>query len=159
MPGTNEIDTPSAGNAKWDVEYIGGLEGNAEWRLNGGPYSVVLRTGFELIHETSLDRTVVQPAIAGLLSNDLWGVAIGPSFYSNILTANTNGLGNSPSSSFIGGEIEAQPFRVTSIPFLHDITLALSAYHSLGQVAYIDTANGKASAMVVNADIGWHVHY
>jgi hypothetical protein len=156
VPGTDLRGTPSEVNARWQSEWFGGLEGNGEWRLPGSTYSIVSRTGLQLHQEQVRSRTILQPAQSVLLSNDAWGVAAGPVVYADILTSQAGGVGSSPNSVNVGVEVRAQPLRTLPVPFLRDLTAAIGVFHSVGQAAFVDTRNGKASALAVNADFAWH---
>ena len=103
--------------------------------------------------------TFVQPSLALLLSSDVYGFAVGPAAYSNILLDREGGVGNSPDSTFVGGQIRAQPFRVTGIRFLRDMTIILSGSHSVGQSSWVPTSAGNAHALVFNATVAWHFAY
>jgi hypothetical protein len=122
-------------------------------------YSVVSRTGFQLSQSELINRTVVQPSESLLLSNDAWGIAAGPSGYANMLQSQTGGVGSSPNSVFVGAEIFSQPLRMLPIPFLRGLTATIGVFHSVGQAAFVDKSAGKASAVVVSGDLGWHFYY
>lgn len=159
VPGTDLANTAGEVNAKWQTEWFGGIEANGEWRLPGAMVSIVSRTAFQLFQEDLRNRTIVQPAQSLLLSNDAWGVAAGPAGYANILTSQAGGVGSSPNSVFVGAEIRAQPLRTLMVPFLRDLTATIGVFHTIGQAAFIDKSQGKASALVVNADVAWHFYY
>lgn len=159
VPGTNLSGTPAAGNAHGQSEVFGGATATGQWHLPDAMYSVVGRAGLQIRYDTYFSETIVQPSLAVLLSNDVWGVAAGPSFFMNILAGTNDRIGDRPESVFLGGEIEAQPLRFLPIPVLRDLTLTVAVYHSAGQAAFVDTIYGKASQLDVDASLAWHFRY
>lgn len=159
VPGTDVGDTPGQDNAKWHTQYGGGIEANGQWHVPGGAYSIVARSGVEIIWGDELSRTVVHPALSLFLSNDAWGIAVGPSGYVDILAGEKGGVGSSPEAVYLGGEIRTQPLRMLPIPLLRSMTADIGVYHSVGQAAWVDTSYGDASEMVVNAALAWHFYY
>jgi hypothetical protein len=159
VPGTDLDGTPSQINAKWQTEWIGGVEANGSWRLPGSMYSVVSRSSLQFSQLEVDRRAIVQLAQSFLLSNDDWGIAAGPSGYANILAGQTGGAGSSPDSVFVGAAIRSQPLRRLPVPFLRDLTATIGVFHSVGQSAFVDKSAGKVSQVVVSGDLAWHFQY
>jgi hypothetical protein len=159
VPGSDENGTPSQVNARWQTEWFGGIEANANWRLPGTMYSVASRTGLQFLQGELIGRTVVQASQALLLSNDDWGIAAGPSGYAKILTSQSDGAGANPTDVFAGGEIRSQPLRRLPVPFLRDLTATIGVFHSVGQAAFVNKAAGKVGELVVSGDLAWHFYY
>jgi hypothetical protein len=160
VPGTNEDSTPSALNAKWHTEYQFAPRLNARWRLGQSDYSIVARGEMTVSYMPLDGSTVIEPALSVLISNDLWGVAIGPTIRGGKLVNHGTQIGgDSAWNTAAGVEIRTQPFRALGDTILRNLTALVDVTHSIGQANFIDSAYGNTSALVVGGSLGWHFQY
>jgi hypothetical protein len=134
-----------------DEQHIGWQSG-AELPLGG--------SGFSLDYlATNLLRRFDNPGIVDfddmtrvLLANNAWGVAIGPRIEGATVLWHSPRYNTGWSAFGLGGEALVEPFRHTSIPVLRDLTLDLSAVHSLGQADLVPDWAGSASGYIYAAE-------
>jgi hypothetical protein len=81
-----------------------------------------------------------------LLANDVWGVAAGPRLATTTELWHAAGVNTGWSDARLGGEVLLEPFRMTKIAYLKDVTIDAYAVHTIGQASLIPTWLGKASA-------------
>jgi hypothetical protein len=137
--------------------WFGGVEANARWPLGDSDYAVILRSELAIARLSVQATTSVSPELTLLLSQDRWGVAIGPVIGTSVLLNRDHAGTNSPISTSAGVAVRTQPFRRTAWPVLHDLTAVFSATHSLGQAAWVDTRHGRASQFAIGGTLSWHV--
>ena len=80
-----------------------------------------------------------------LLADDAYGWAIGPRLDGTTVLWHSPGANTGWLETNLGGEALLQPFRRTSFPVLRDLTLDLTATHSLGQAALVPDWAGNTS--------------
>jgi hypothetical protein len=127
-----------------DLQQIGWQSG-AALPLGGSGFSLTYLSAnlFERLDNPGFYD--IQNTTRVLLANDAYGWAIGPRLVGTTVLWHSPGVNTGWLETRLGGEALLQPFRRTTYPVLRDLTLDLSATHSLGQAALVPDWAGNAS--------------
>jgi hypothetical protein len=134
-----------------DLQQIGWQSG-AELRLGGSGFSLDYLATNLLQHFDNPGLYDLENTTRVLLSNNAWGVAIGPVLGGATVLWHAPGTNTGWFSTQLGGEALLEPFRHTTIPVLRDLTLDLSATHSIGQADLVPNWAGSASSYIYAAE-------
>jgi hypothetical protein len=141
-----------------DLQQIG-WESGAQWRLGASGLTVDY---FSATFLQRFDNPGEIRATSGsrlLLSSADWGVAIGPRIDTTSVLWHAADLQTGWSEVLLGGEALIAPFRRTAAPVLRDMTLDLSAAHSLGQAGLVPDWAGSSSRYVYSASARFNFRY
>jgi hypothetical protein len=151
--------TPGGGlYAGRDLQQIG-WESGAQWRLGASGLTLNYTSSTYL---QRLDNPGEIRATSGarlLLANPDWGVAIGPRLDTTTELWHAPGYNTGWSEVLLGGEALIAPFRRTAAPVLRDMTLDVSAAHSLGQAGLVPDWAGSSSRYVYSASARFNFRY
>lgn len=156
------------------MRYVVDILGNLEFLPGGGPYQgrdlqqigwqsgAALPLGGSGMSLTYLSASLfdrldnpgfyeIENTTRVLLASDNYGWAIGPRLEGTTVLWHSPGTNTGWYETRLGGEALLEPFRLTSYPVLRDLTLDLTATHSLGQAALVPNWAGNASQYVYSA--------
>ena len=148
---------PARTGLKADSRIIGQITGAARWRLGASDYSLNFRSTLQGERVTQFREGLVQTTARLLLAQDVWGVALGPSFSSSHLATVNGGLPRHSNAYFGGVTALWQPFRASATPVLRALTLQGTAAHSIGNAAF--TNYDRSRAMTYSANAALHFQY
>ena len=135
-----------------------GLEAGARWRLDDSGLSLNFSQAIYLQRFDNPGEYLFFGQARLLLANDDYGVAAGP-----VLT-NTDVLSHARfrtgwTDVEVGGEALVAPFHNTQLPVLKDMTIDLSAMHSIGQASLFPVSAGSTSAVSFAAVARFNFRY
>jgi hypothetical protein len=133
-----------------DLQQIG-WESGAEWRLGASGlaldyYSTTFLQRFDNPGEVAAESTSRL-----LLASGVYGIAVGPRLEGTTVLWHAAGDNTGWSEARLGGEALLEPFRRTAFPVLRDMTLDLTALHSIGQAGLVPDWAGSASNYIYAA--------
>jgi hypothetical protein len=139
------------------------LQLGARWILPQSDYSVNLLATAGLHNYDNPDSDFYGYSAKFLLSNDLLGLAIGPTVDS------TGYLSGQPYAKFgisapyvashFGVAVLAEPFRITHVAVLKDVTFEGSAIRSIGQAGFQPYQNGKVGETILAGTLRFNFNY
>jgi hypothetical protein len=141
-----------------DLQQVG-WESGAEWRLGGSGLSLDYFSATFLQRFDNPSALEAQSTSRLLLASDAFGVAIGPRLEGTSVLWHGPGVSTGWSEARLGGEALVEPFRLTPLPVLRDMTLDVAATHSLGQAELVPDLAGRASAYIVAASARFNFRF
>jgi hypothetical protein len=165
-----------------NMRYVLNIVGNLEFFPGGGPYpdrdlqQIGWQSGAELplggsglsltYLATNVFAHISNPGVYDfentnrlLLASEAYGWAIGPRLEGTTVLAHAAGVNTGWFETRLGGEILAEPFRLTSVPVLRDLTVDLTATHSIGQAALVPNWAGSSSQYVYSASARFNFRF
>ena len=128
-----------------DLQQIGWNSG-AKFALGGSGLSLNYFGNTLFQHFDNPGETRISSYSRLLLTNDAWGVGVGPRLGTTTELWHAAGVNTGWSDTRLGGEILLEPFRTTQVAFLRDVTLDGYYVHSIGQANLVPNWNGSTSA-------------
>jgi hypothetical protein len=149
---------PGGPNLARDLQQIG-LEAGARWRLGGSGLSLDYSSTSYLQRFDNPGEYLIASEARLLLANDDYGVAAGPILLGTNVLSHAARFNTGWSEAWLGGEAVVAPFRTTKLPVLRDMTIDMSATHSIGQAALVPGWAGSASAFDYTAVARFNFYY
>jgi hypothetical protein len=151
--------TPGGGlDAGRDLQQIG-AESGAQWRLGASGLTLDYWSSTLLQRLDNPGEILAASNARLLLANPDWGVAIGPRIDTTSVLWRAADFQTGWSEVLLGGEALIAPFRRTAYPVLRDMTLDVSAAHSLGQAGLVPEGEGSSSRYVYSASARFNFRY
>ncbi len=148
---------PAHDNLRSNNRVFGGFSVAGKWQLGQSGYSLSGRSSQEAAFNTDTDFTILYPAASILLSNDAWGIAVGPRFQSAHIVSGGNP--RFPTDAyFAGAEIIAQPFRGASNWHWDGLVMNATVMQSIGQAGFVSNTF-DARDTIVGGSIRYNFKY
>ncbi len=128
-----------------DLQQVG-FASAALWRLGDSGYTLDYSGTISLQRFDNPGEYMMASQARLLLASVDYGIAAGPLLIETNVLSHAARFNTGWSETDVGGEAVAAPFRKTTIPVLKDMTINMTATHSIGQAALIPVAGGSASA-------------
>jgi len=141
-----------------DLQMIGWNSGY-KYTLGGSGFSINYFGNTLFQHFDNPNETRLSSYSRLLLANDVWGVGVGPRLQTVNELGHAAGTNIGWSDTSLGGEALLQPFRMTQITFLKDITLDGYYVHSIGQAGLVPKWNGTASAYEYGGSARFNIRF
>ena len=131
--------------ASRDLQMIG-WNSSFKYTLGGSGFSLNYFGNTLFQHFDGPNETRLTSYSRVLLANDVWGVGVGPRLNTVNELWHAAGVNTGWSETSLGGEALIEPFRMTQVAVLKDITLDGYYVHSIGQAGLVPNWNGKTSS-------------
>jgi len=144
---------PGSAEYSQRIEESVGVEAGAHWALPSADYSLNFYGSASIQNYDHPNALILGSSGRLLLSNDAWGLALGPAANVAGFLARQGGFPPTAQSVYAGAAALLEPFRQTRIPILQDVTFEADALHSLGQADYVASALGNASEVQYSGSV------